>query len=470
MSLFGAMLSGVSALNGQTQALGAISDNISNVNTVGYRGTTTRFQSLVTASTTATRYTPGGVLSAPLALVDKQGLIQSSASPTDLALQGKGFMVVTNAASPASTDERFFTRAGSFRPDAQGRLVNASGFFLQGWPINVTTGALPSDLSSFTQMQTVNINTINATSQATSSVAIQANLQSSTATNSSAATYVVGNIATGAVTADFKRGMQIYDSLGQSHTLTLGAIKSATANTWNYEIFVEPGTDLLAASHATGNATGRVVASGNLVFNSDGTIDTSTTDDAAITTMNDRTSTALTVNATTGIFSGLTLVWGTSVGASNSTIGFNVGANATTSGLTQFDGASQLFGTTIDGTLYGTISGVTVASTGIVTARFDNGLTKNIYKIPIATFPNPSGLEGTSGNVYSSTANSGSVTIKQAGTGGAAEVAVSALEASTTDLAEEFSQMIVTQRAYTASTKIITTADEMLDELVRIKR
>jgi flagellar hook protein FlgE len=111
-----------------------------------------------------------------------------------------------------------------------------------------------------------------------------------------------------------------------------------------------------------------------------------------------------------------------------------------------------------------------VSDDGVVSVVFSNGRTKDIYKLPIATFRNPNGLENRNGNAYQATTEAGSINFQLAGAGGAGKVAPSALEGSTTDLANEFSNMILTQRAYSAASKVITTADELLDELIRIKR
>ncbi|MBM3555266.1 MAG: flagellar hook protein FlgE [Alphaproteobacteria bacterium] len=465
MSLFGAMLSGVSALSAHTQSMAAISDNISNVNTIGYHNSVTRFQTLVTEAATATRYTPGGVRPAPLSLVEKQGLVQSSAAPTDIAIEGRGLFVVTKSASPQTTDARFFTRAGTFRADSNGNLINAGGFYLQGTPRN-SSGVVSSTVAtSVTGLQTVNIRTIASVASATTEVAFKANLKASQASTVFSAGYTVGGMSAGNTTPDFSRSVTIYDSLGTAHTLTYGFLKTTTANTWRIEAYVEPGSDLNTTVHATGtNAAGRLVANGTMVFNTDGSINTT------CTTLSNIGGTAMAYNATSGAFDNCTVTWASTVGAANSTIAFDFGTNGSTNGITQFDGASALFQTTIDGALYGSLAGVEISKDGVVTALFDNGIRRDIYRVPIADFPNPNGLSTATGNVYLQSAESGSYTLKTATQSGSGAVISSALESSTVDLAEEFSTMIVTQRAYSASTRIITTTDEMLNELVNIKR
>jgi flagellar hook protein FlgE len=168
MSIYGALFSGVSGLAAQAQAMGMLSDNITNVNTVGYKETTARFSTLVTSSATSTAYAPGGVRSTPQQLIDKQGLLMSSVSPTDLAVNGAGFMVVTDTATPGSDAREYLTRAGSFTPDVNGYLRNAGGYFLRAYAID-DAGAVDTTLS------TVNVANFPPTLRVTENVGFQAN-------------------------------------------------------------------------------------------------------------------------------------------------------------------------------------------------------------------------------------------------------------------------------------------------------
>ena len=134
MSLYGALYSGVSGLKGQSNKIGIISDNISNVNTVGYKANRAGFESLVTSSANVSDFSPGGVLGASQQLVSKQGLLQSTDSPTDIAVSGDGFFVVNQTTD--GTGQVYYTRAGSFTQDSTGNFRNAAGFFLQAWPLD----------------------------------------------------------------------------------------------------------------------------------------------------------------------------------------------------------------------------------------------------------------------------------------------------------------------------------------------
>jgi flagellar hook protein FlgE len=146
----------------------------------------------------------------------------------------------------------------------------------------------------------------------------------------------------------------------------------------------------------------------------------------------------------------------------------NFGTVGASNGMTQFDSADSLTNSTVDGALFGTLAGVSVDANGIVTAQFSNGLTQKIYQVPLATFANENGLAAVSGNAYAQTADSGGPVIGGAGDGAAGKIQGSALEGSTVDLATEFTNLITTQRAYTASTRVITAASDMLQDLTQM--
>jgi flagellar hook protein FlgE len=431
MSIFGALDAAVSGLAANSNALGVISDNIANANTIGYKDTSTDFKTLVTASGSPSLYSPGGVQSSPLYNVAQQGVLQAESSPTDLAISGGGFFVVNSNAAGGSSGTISYTRAGNFTVDANGNLVNAAGLFLQGQPLtaaqaaqiaagnnNVLTTTTPSLL------QTVNVSNNAGTAQQTSNVSLVANLPAN---------------ATGAQTMT----VPVFDSLGVQHNMTLTFTPSGTANQWT----------VAASFTGAGTSTATIAAGDNLVqFNTDGTLN------AAGTTFN-------TANA-------LSIAWDPTVsgGTSPQTVSFNLGNNATSSGLSQIGTTFSIGQINQDGVQFGNFAGVTVNQNGVVTANYDNGLNRAIYLLPLGTFADPNGLQPQSGNTYTETANSGTVVLREAGTGSAGSIAPSSLEDSTVDIATEFSNLIVTQRAYEANSKIITTADQMLQTLIQAKQ
>ncbi|CAE7877441.1 flgE [Symbiodinium necroappetens] len=424
MSIYGAMYSGVSGLAAQSNALGMISDNISNVNTIGYKNTSAAFKTLVTESASRTTYTPGGVRSMPMAQIDRQGLLQASSSATDMAIAGKGFFVVNQAADPAAGNQFMYTRAGNFRADAQGNLVNAAGYYLQGWPLDAAGDPI-GNTSVLTSVETVNVANLSGAATPTQNMNLRINLPSTAA---------VGD------THDVT--IQIYDSLGNAHDLTLEFQKGA-ANAWDVSI-----TGMTRAGTTTDSLDAAGMAaltsySGSMTF-VDGAPSAMTLPDISIS--------------------------GFASGASNQTIGIDAGTIGETDGITQFGEDYTISVLDQDGVRFGQYTGVAIDEAGVVTALFDNGERRPIYQLPIAMFSNPNGLEARDGNAFIQTDRSGDYVLSEANSGGSGKVAPSALESSTVDLAEEFTDMIITQRAYSASAKIITTADEMLEELIRIRR
>ncbi len=820
MSLFGALSSGVSGLTAQSSAMGAISDNITNVSTIGYKNTKVNFQTLVTKQTSSTFYSAGGVQSNPRQANGVQGLLQASTSQTDLAIAGNGFFVVNEANVPGITNEYLYTRSGSFFMDNQGFLRNTSGFYLQAWPTDSGGTVVPANenltianqnIVSSDYLATVNLNRVGGTASATNTIAIGANLPSNDSagvthktdvqffdtlgnantmsliyekssvdnewkmrieppqgttdltiedsttspkvyrsigqiefnildvtgaarrpadgasmtitSNGSTKTYVFDSDAsvtnavaqtstitlatTGDLDAgDFFRatinGNNVDYTLGAAETLstaaaglaaainadaTVNGVVSATAAVGVVTIVAKtPGStgftiaasddetvggdaDMTAtaatptAAAGTDNTfqvdisssatlSGDVAALLSAIRSSDSNFDTTnlrvTTSAGSSTTvlfeddglasisvnptgLKDSTGVAVTTQTTTFtikkrdtlytdetqilftavpvtadfiVINGLTYTFttgevedstgadrviyrdgpldrvlddleaaieandpnfsGTSIAVrgtnsphsntlvlasltngntytvdttnitpattepdGSSTIGssiytasntitvgtepaisfssdglpnaFNVveleinnfangsahmddaasntdqitldfGTLSQANGMTQFGAAYTPVFITQNGSRFGTFAGVTISNDGLVTALFDNGETRPIFQIPMATFVNVNGLEGRTGNIWNATEASGDFTLRVADNGPAGQTVQGALEASTVDIGEEFTNMIVVQRAYSAAAKIISTADQMLEELMRVKR
>ena len=187
-------------------------------------------------------------------------------------------------------------------------------------------------------------------------------------------------------------------------------------------------------------------------FNADGTL--ATADTSAATP--------------TGSIS-VTIPWdATTSGLSPQTLSIDMGTVGSSDGLTQYDSPSTLVSSSVDGALFGNLSGMKIDNQGYVTAQFSNGLSQKIFKLPVATFTNPDGLNAISGNAYQVSPDSGTAVLGEATTGGAGSIQANALEGSTVDLANEFTNLITTQRAYSASARIVTTASEMLDQLLQM--
>ncbi|MEN3953247.1 flagellar hook protein FlgE [Iodidimonas sp. SYSU 1G8] len=433
MSLYSALYAGVSGLGAQSSAMAGVADNIANINTVGYKGVQTEFKSLVVDGQASSSYTAGGVAASPQMLISKQGLLQTSSNQTDMGIDGSGFFVVRSTEAPDSTVS--FTRAGSFSPDAEGFLRNTSGYYLQGWPLDGAGGYV--NTGNLDELQPVGLGDLNGTATATTAITIRANLQSTTPVQTAA--YAVGDLASGTMVPDFTRSLDIFDAQGGSHRVTMGFAKTGV-NQWAGEIYADPATDVTAA--------GGLLASGAIAFNADGSLDLA--------------------GSTGTLFSPLSVTW--TNGAGSSPIALNLGSDAAVNGLTQFGGESALLSSSLDGGLLNNIASIDISKTGLVSAIFDDGTSRAVFQLPLATFANPDGLTRLSGNAYSISNESGSPTINPPGSFGSGSIVSSALEASNVDLAQEFTNMIRFQRAYSASSKVITTVDDMLQEVNNLKR
>lgn len=450
MSIFGAMRSGVTGLFAQSQALGMIADNIANVNTIGFKAIRPRFSTLVTAQATANLHSPGGVQSRVQREIDAQGLLTASASSTDIAISGSGFFAVNDQTD--GSGNIFFTRAGEFRPDKDGNLVNTGGFTLMGWPID-NDGVVQQTnvLSAFSVLNTANLTSAPVS---TTLIELGANLPAS-ATSGDA----------NSLTA------QVFDKQGGQHSLALTFTRIATANTWDISFTI---TNAIATDPDNNNdgtndpLTTTIAASstriGTIAFNTDGTLASITSNSATGTDIG-------VVNATTNRFE---VAFDFDSDATTLTdrvsVALDFGTPDSADGFTQFQGNFTPNFIEQNGKQFGSLSAVNIDEDGITTALFDNGETRDIFQVPVVTFNNPNGLQERTGNVYVETTDSGPAVALEPGRGGAGAIAPAALEASTVDLADEFTRMIVTQRAFSASTRIITTADEMLEELTRIIR
>lgn len=753
MSIFGAMQSGISGLSAQSSAMGAISDNIANVNTVGYKAANTSFQTLVTKQTSTSRYSPGGVQPAAKQGVNVQGLLASVSSSTSIGISGDGYFVVNQSAHPGAGDLWAYTRAGDFDIDNNGYLVNTGGYYAQGWSLLPWDGNpnatvvnvngidymkayyndqgdvvyINDNIIDSRNLQPINLKKIGGSATPTQQMNYGANLPSGdpiysvsnpegggrhsisaliydslgnasnlslTYTKTSSNAWAMSTsipdgaanlVLTGMRETHGDANPDVYYAAGQlefsdipsnGSTITITSIVDSTTNpptqtSYTFEflstqgataqagnIGVDISTGVVSASDfankflealvanmpgadrftvdgntinivqstsgealsidvskclaciqcaanpnlTTGIATGQfnipaideaIKNCGRLDFNSDDINDyagttikvgtetytlvngvadadnneidirecfdagvanpgaklaekivsaiqadsieperfsasgstieilpTETGPDISITVNNIGGGNAITgrirsteagwsnvtngatytlsntfyVNATeiekgsiipavrfnsdgtpkNFAVDSMSIQWAT--GAENmdggykqgTTISLNAGNIGTSDGLTSLAGDFNTNYINQDGAKYGSYAGVSVNENGVVTALFDNGETRPIAILPLATFANPNGMDALTGNAWLETDASGQALLKQAGTNGAGEISGSSLEQSTVDLATEFSNMIVTQRAYSAATKIITTADEMLDELTRM--
>ena len=652
MSLFGSLITGVSALSAQAQAMGMIANNIANVQTVGYKRREAAFQSLVTSESANARYTPGSVLARAVQKIDGQGALQQTNSTTDIAVSGNGFFVVQR--EPTGLQENLFTRAGSFSEDSNGYLKNTAGFYLMGWRID-PNGNLPSGRDDISSLEAINVSLLGGLTKATNKAEFNINLN--------ATEDRIAYPMSAAQAADFKRTIKVYDSLGESKdvelqfihhesptakaTSTIGAggvtrsqlltgigtniqpgetinvavggvnaafTITSTSTVQDFIDFVNSNTTLRdvaaaeltsngeitvvarnfgeAVSVSNGSTTGNTGAASALGFTTQGNIQTSsllgpltpTTVWNGLGTITTGQTLGVTIGATpfsfnvtaantvqdfinaanvaldgvgrveltaagalrvvslteadaptiTGTAAGalgfgataesiptapqivpdgglastanpfgwwqLSMVYlGTGTVLSRGSMNFSESGTLNAapdtdgnreisltninwgngselqdididiSGLTQFSGEYNVTSASQNGAALGLRTGIEVDRKGTVVARFSNGQTTALFQLPLATFTASNGLSEQTGNAFIQTSNSGSYNLREAGSGGAGLIEGSAVESSNVDIADEFTKMIVTQRAYSAGTKVIRTADEMTEELLRLR-
>lgn len=465
MTLLGAMFAAVSGLDSQGRKLGVISDNIANVSTIGYKGAGVLFSSLVTGKGNINSFSPGGTQAKIFSNIDSQGLLQPSQSSTSLALNGNGFFVVKETSAEGSTNSPLFTRSGAFKVDDDGFLVNTSGAYLQGWKLDDSGNVIGGDIAS---VAPVNLSNQSNPSQKTTEISIDANFP---------ATDIPETGAPGGTTGAIKRDMEVlvYDSVGVAHNVKIvwqrvvptGSEPAATQSVWKptIESMKESRTGKDSLTDAAGNvavpqiitkdAAGNDVIGGNITFDENGKPN---------------------IDPTTKLsFEGLSFGSGGVIGkptppaeTGNGIVTVDLGEKGKTNGLTVNSNDYVPKNITQNGVPFGSFSGVTVSETGLVRAIFTNGRSKAMFQLPIATFNDPSALVELSGNLYREENQSGSVILQQPTVGGAGKIVAGALEGSTVDMAEEFTNMIITQKAYSANTRIITASDSLLDELIRI--
>ena len=479
MSINSALLAGVSGLTANSAALAAISQNIANVNTVGYKRTAVDFSTVVNAQNQGSGYSAGGVLGTTRNYISQAGQLQRTTSSTDLGIAGQGFFVATEKAEGLDAgDARLFTRAGAFRVDEFGYLKNTAGLYLQGWPVD-SEGGIVRDPSDLNKLKSINVGSVGGTAEATTRAQLNANLQSSQAVSPDIATY---NLATNSMSMydaaagtgfkpDFQITVPASDSKGGQRTIAYSFLKTANPNEWRAEVHVIPATDV---ENGSAPANG-ILKSGRVLFTQDGRLDVAGMQAAETATPGsmlfaDPANASITLGASDPATTGTAAApqWRDSLGIDDQTITFDLSASA--GGLTQYDSDSIVQAVTTNGTAFGNLSNIEIDDEGYVTAIFDNGVTRRVAQVALATFTSPDSLAVANANAYRVSQGSGTYNLKAPGSGGAGLIGASQLEASTVDLSLEFTGLITTQRAYSASSKIITTADEMLAELISIKR
>jgi len=432
MTVLSSMNSGVSGLKAESDALGVVGDNIANVNTSGFKAQRAVFEDVLGHSILAGTSTglPGsGVRIGDIQQMFTQGTLSNTGVSTDVALNGDGFFVVKGTVDGVSSD--FYTRAGEFVIDKDGKLSNTGGLKVQGYQAN-GDGTFAASLSDVTAP------TAALPARATTALTITANIDSSAPVITAA-----WDAQDPANTANFSTTMSVYDSLGNAHTADVYFRKTAD-NAWDYHVLV-PGADLNPP--VVGNSE---VGSGALTFTTNGALNAETVTTAVSASFGGGATAA----------QAITVDFGTSIAEGGT--GLN--------GTTQFAGPSNVSAQKQDGYASGDFSGVQVDGQGVVTGLYTNGEKIAMSQLGIAKFRSNDGLGRAGQNLWISTRESGTAAMGTAGSGGRGATTGGALEGSNVDLASEFVSMIQHQRSFSANSKTITTADEKHQELISLKR
>jgi flagellar hook protein FlgE len=430
MSVSSTLYTGVSGLTSNGQALATVGDNIANASTVGYKGSRHVFADVLAQSLQSDTGPIGqGSTSAEVQLLTEQGTLQGTGVATDLAVQGEGFFVVQG--SSAGMSGTFYTRAGQFHWDELGQLANKDGLAVQGYNVDAS-GMLVS------KVEALQIAVGQVPPAATSSVSLAANLDAN-----EAAMTVPLSLTDPSGTSNLTTSVTVNDSLGQEHDALL-AFRKQAPGMWSW-------TALVDGAEINGGTPGTYVpcATGSLIFDNQGKLQ--------LEALN---------------FSSFSFV----DAAPGQSISFDFGDSVITDagtglqGVTSFAAASTVSGLERDGYAAGSMTSALIEADGTVRGIFDNGQQRAVGQVLLASFQAPDQLQRIGSNLFLESQGSGQAVVEQAGSGGRGVIAAGSLERSNVDLSRQFVDMIAFQRGFQASSKTITTTDQLLQELLQLKR
>ena len=452
------LFSGVSGLKNHQTRMDVIGNNISNVNTYGFKTSRVTFQDMLSQTLSGAakpEENVGGVnpkqvgLGMTIASIDRiftQGSIQTTGNQTDLAISGDGFFMVSNG------DKNFFTRAGTFSLDRDGNLVNpANGLKVQGWMAERNEEGEMILNSKGTPQDVVVPIYSKVEAKETSVVKYKCNLDSKKPVLPENATPKM--IASAAVTTN----IDVYDNLGNPHRMTL--------NLWH------TGVNEWTASASMSDANGPVTLDipgmeGANQENSSSKMILRFSPDGRLIAANDE-GTADGINQG-NIFANLNYRIDGDPNVRN--IRLDLGKSGLVEGITQFSSPSTTKAVEQDGYSMGYMEGFNIDNSGVLTGVYSNGVKQAIGQVSMAVFTNPGGLTAVGENLFEVSNNSGLANIGEANQGGRGKIVAGALEMSNVDLSDQFTDMIITQRGFQANSRTITTSDQMLQELINLKR
>ncbi|MBU6375380.1 MAG: flagellar hook protein FlgE [Bdellovibrionales bacterium] len=426
MGILSSMYTGISGMRGSGEALSVYGDNIANANTTGFKVSRPEFQDLV--STSLKNMSGGnqvgrGSRLASVAPIMSQGSIVATEAPTDLAISGDGMFVMRGA------EGQSYSRAGNFRFDRDGKLVNSEGYRVQGFQAD-ETGKMTSKMSDISIDRSV------VDAKQTKKVDLFMNLDMRTDTK------VEFDPQRPESTSNFATGITVYDSAGTPRTVSMFINKSSDGE-WTWRVMAK-GEDLRDGKPGTLVEQAR----GKLKFDTDGRLNEVVTDKNSF-------------NFNKGAIG-------------DQKIDFNFGPEKKKGGsgtqVTQYGTASEAYKTLQDGYSAGTLSGLSFNEDGILTGVYSNGQTINLCQVALAKFENPEGLFKLGQNLYRESRNSGQPTIGAPDLGGRGKISAKALESSTTDIANEFINLMQAQHNFQANSRVIRVADDMMQEVLNLKR
>jgi len=437
MSVVSSLYTGAAGLASHGDALGVVGDNIANANTVGFKGSRANFEDILARSLGGGSDDVG--LGSRISNVQRlmtQGAMLGTGNATDLAISGNGFFIVKGNAD--GIEGNFFTRAGQFHLDKDGKLVNNGGMTVQGYVVDAQGNLVK-------KMTDLQVNTSPMSPVATTTASLYNNLDATSLTP--AAAWPTGaNLTPANMTAasNFSTSLTVYDSLGGAHNVNVYYRKEAGAGAWSWHAMVD-------GAESTGGTPGQWVegATGTLTFDTQGRL-TGATQAAAPAGFN---------------FTGA---------APTQAITFDFGdaypPGTGLKGSTSFSTKNAASFAKQNGYSSGSLSGVSVDTDGTVQGVFSNGEKRTVGKVLLAKFQNPEGMQRLGGNLYAGTNTSGTALVAEAATSGMGAINSGSLEQSNVDLARQFVDMIVFQRGFQGNSKTITTADQLLQEVIGLKR
>jgi len=419
--MFPAFSTALSALTADTAAIDVTGNNLANLDTSGFKASQVNFydvmaQSLGTAA--GGSEIGGGVLPISTFTNYTQGSVVGTGVSTDAAIQGNGFFVLQNA-----DNQTLYTRDGAFKMNSDGYLVDASGNYVQGWLADNGT-VTASGPTSAIQVPT------NSSMAASATTTMSMNVNLDATSSSSANTY--------------SAPIEVYDSLGNAQTLTVTFTESTTTpNSWSYAVTI-PSSALTSGSSSSSSASSTSsVATGTLTFNSDGQL----TSPAAGSPI------ALKIT-------------GLAHGAATMNVNWNLYNSSGTAQITQYSEASAENSTTQNGYAAGTLTGMTVGDGGTVSASYSNGQDVTVAQLALANISNPDTLTQVGNNDLAVSTSTAAPVLGASGTGSLGKIEGSSLESSTVDMATEFTNLLAYQSSYQAASKVISTANQLMQDTI----